>query len=37
MGLNDVYSFNKAHAPTGFASTIQHLKMSLRGIRGSTV
>lgn len=38
IGLNDMYSFNKIHAPTEFDSTIQHLeKMSLQGIRGSTV
>lgn len=24
--MNDVYSFNKAHASTGFDSTIQHLE-----------
>ena len=33
--LNDMYSFNKTHAPTGFDATIQHLeKKSLQGIRG---
>ena len=38
IGLNDMYSFNKTHAPTGFDLTIQHLeKTSLQGIRGSTV
>ena len=38
IGLNDIYSFNKTHVPTGFDSTIQHLeKTSLQGIRGSTV
>ena len=38
IGLDDIYSFNKTHAPTGFDSTIQHLeKTSLQGIRGSTV
>ena len=36
--LNDMYSFNKTRAPTGFDSTVQHLeKTSLQGIRGSTV
>ncbi|WP_294955746.1 hypothetical protein [uncultured Streptococcus sp.] len=36
--LNDMYSFNKTHAPTGFDATIQHLeKMSLLDIRVSTV
>jgi len=36
--LDDMYSFNKTYAPTGFDSTIQHLeKTSLQGIRGSTV
>ena len=38
IGLDDIYSFNKTHAPTGFDSTIQHLeKTSLQDIRGSTV
>ena len=26
IGLDDIYSFNKTHAPTGFDSTIQHLE-----------
>ena len=26
IGLNDMYSFNKTHEPTGFDSTIQHLE-----------
>ena len=26
VGLNDVCSFNKAHAPTAFDTTIQHLE-----------
>ncbi len=35
IGLDDIYSFNKTHAPTVFDSTIQHLeKTSLQGIRG---
>ena len=38
IGLDDIYSFNKTHAPTRFDSTIQHLeKTSLQGIQGSTV
>ncbi len=38
IGLDDIYSFNKTHAPTGFDSTIQHLeKTSLQGIRGSII
>ena len=36
--LDDMHSFNKAHASTGFDTTIQHLeKTSLQGIWGSTV
>ena len=35
---DDIYSFNKIHAPTGFDSTIQHLeKTSLQGTQGSTI
>jgi len=26
IGLDDIYSFNKTHAPTGFDSTVQHLE-----------
>ena len=26
IGLDDIYSFNKTHAPTGVDSTIQHLE-----------
>ena len=38
IGLDDIYSFNKIHAPTGFDSTIQNLeKTSLQGIRGSII
>lgn len=28
-GLNDMFSFNKTHEPTGFDSTIQHLEKNV--------
>lgn len=31
IGLGDIYSFNKAHAPTGSDSTIQHLGKNVIG------